>query len=81
MKTEYRILIDSTALGRRYVARDYSKARQHYTKEPERAMVLWDYAQAKEFAKTWAARTGCDFLVHDGEGVMLRAEGKKERRQ
>lgn len=86
MRERFRIVIDSTAIGRRYVGRSHTKARQHYTTTVTDALVFGDdldgvgLRAAKDFCKTSTERDGCRYLVEresDGRVIYSIGGGRK----
>ena len=78
MQPQYRILIQATGIGLRYIGKNHTKARQEYVKDRGRALVLVDQAQAREFAKGCAERSGCPHQIdEDGRGVIETIRGAK----
>jgi hypothetical protein len=75
-KEPIQIAIDSTALGRRFVGRTHTKTRHHYTRDESQAIVLHDAKVAKDFCKTWAERTGNDFIALQHGREVFRARGR-----
>ncbi len=81
----FRIIIDNTALGRRYVGRAHTKARHHYTNTIADALVFADDRDgvglnaAKDFCKTSAEKYGCRYMVErdSDKKIIFSVGGRK----
>jgi len=67
MRVPYNVKTESLALGRRFIAKSFTGAKQTYTMKAEDALAIGELRDAKAFARTWAERLGTPFSVWQGD--------------